>query len=60
MIQVKTFYTTEHMELEEHINAFIRNNNIEIVDIKYSTLLDTYNNIIMEFGMIIYKEKGNE
>lgn len=57
MIQVKTFQTTEHIELEEHINTFLeRNQDIEVVDIKYSTLLDTYNNIIMEFAMIIYKE----
>ena len=56
--KTKLFSTKEHFEIDEQINNFIEREDCQIVDIKFSSLLDTYNNIIMCFALLIYKEKG--
>ena len=59
MIKVREFHDTENIELESYINEFLERNEgeIELIDIKYNTFLDTYHNNIMSFALVIYKEK---
>lgn len=57
MIKVREFQNTENIELEDYINEFLeRNQDIELIDIKYNTFLDTYHNNIMSFALVIYKD----
>lgn len=61
MIKVKTFIMNScnrlhHERLDNAINDFIAENNVEVVDIKYSTSLDQGSWI--PSAMLIYKERG--
>ncbi len=62
MIKVREFHDTKNIELESYINEFLEKNEgeIELIDIKYNTFLDTYHNNIMSYALVIYKEKGDE
>jgi hypothetical protein len=65
MVKVKTFTTgsaniLHHEMLDKHINKFLVENDVEVVDIKYSTC--AYANQMgggawMASAMLIYKEK---
>ncbi len=63
MIKVKTFIMKgstnplHHERLDNAINNFIAENNIEVVDIKYSTSLSDQHSWIPS-AMLIYKEQG--
>lgn len=68
MIQVKTFIIgnshnpLHHGRLDNQINKFIKENDIEVIDIKYSTSAITNG---MEFqwipsAMLIYKENASK
>lgn len=59
MLRVKEFMTKERFEIDEQINAFIENehNGVgKVIDIKFNTFLDTYHNVIMSSGLLIYDE----
>ena len=58
MIKFREFMTKENLTLEEQLDSFVEYNNVEILDIKYQVMLDTYHNIIMSFALVMYKEKG--
>ena len=65
MIKVKTFLMNStnplhHERLDRAINSFIETNNIEVVDIKYSTSCSSNGNGTYNWipsAMLIYKEK---
>ena len=65
MTKVKVFFVRQglphpHEKLEYQINKFLEENNIEIIDIKYSTCScsDARGNLIwMPTAMLIYKTK---
>lgn len=64
MIKVKTFVmnsanTIHHERLDKAINSFIESNNVEVVDIKYSTCCCSNGNGTnwIPSAMMIYKEK---
>ena len=69
MIKVKTFVIKNsnnicHPErLDNYINNFLAENDIEVVDIKYSTAMAVLQNsevyIWKPSAMLIYKEKDN-
>ena len=59
MLRVKEFMTKERFEIDEQINAFIEDehNGVgKIIDVKFTTFLDTYHNIIMSSALLIYDE----
>ena len=58
MIKFREFMTKENLTLEEQLDSFVEYNDVEILDIKYQVILDTYHNIIMSFALVMYKEKG--
>ena len=47
MIKFREFMTKENLTLEEQLDSFVEYNDVEILDIKYQVMLDTYHNIIM-------------
>lgn len=55
--KTKLFLSKQNFEIDEQINEFIEREDCQIIDIKFSSLLDTYHNIIMFFALVIYKEK---
>ena len=46
MIKFREFMTKENLTLEEQLDSFVEYNDVEILDIKYQVMLDTYHNII--------------
>lgn len=56
MKKVKLFMSKEGYEVDEQINEFVENRNIEIIDVKTDTFLDTTHDIIMTSAMLIYEE----
>ena len=62
MIKVKEFNTNKYFDVDDQINGFIeeytKERIMKIIDIKYSTLLDTKNDIIMSFALLIYEDLG--
>ena len=56
MKKVKLFMSKEDYEVDEQINEFVENRNIEIIDVKTDTFLDTTHDIIMTSAMLIYEE----
>lgn len=62
MIKVKEFNTSKYFDVDDQINGFIeeytKERMMKIIDIKYSTLLDTKNDIIMSFALLIYEDLG--
>lgn len=65
MIQVKTFVISNssnilhHEKLDNQINAFLSANDVEVIDIKYSTC-SSWNgtgNLWSPSAMLIYKKK---
>lgn len=68
MIKVKTFVIKNsdnphhHERLDGYINAFLAENDIEVVDIKYSTAMASYSTGGYSWkpsAMLIYKTKDN-
>ena len=57
-MKVKIFDYEDEIDLEEDINAFIRNNNIEVIDIKdqVSSSIFEEEQVFCFSGMIIYIE----
>ena len=60
MIKVKTFDPNSanplhHERLDNEINSFIANNDIEVIDIKYSTAFAE--NQFIASALLVYKEK---
>lgn len=56
MKKVKLFTSMKNYEVDEQINDFIKNHNVEIIDVKSNTFLDTSNDIIMTSCLLIYEE----
>lgn len=59
MKKVKLFTSMKNYEVDEQINDFIKNHNVEIIDVKSNTFLDTSNDIIMTSCLLIYEEIEN-
>ena len=57
MRKVVLFTTKENFEVDEQINNFVEKNDVIIVDVKYTTFLDTTHDIIMTSALLIYEEK---
>ncbi|MBQ9018873.1 MAG: sporulation protein Cse60 [Bacilli bacterium] len=59
MMKVKIFDYEDEIDLEEDINDFINNNNIEVIDIKYQVSVGVFSEeqVFCFSGMIIYIEK---
>ena len=57
-MKVKIFDYEDEIDLEEDINSFISDNNIEVIDIKYqvSSFVSGEEQIFCFSGMIIYIE----
>ena len=57
-MKVKIFDYEDEIDLEEDINSFINNNNIEVIDIKYQISSSIYaeEQVFCFSGMIIYIE----
>ena len=54
-MKVKTFHSNSQMELDKWINNFISSPDIEVIDIKFSTV---FNQRVVRFSaMVIYKDK---
>ena len=58
-MKVKIFDYEDEIDLEEDINDFISDNNIEVIDIKYQISSSIYaeEQVFCFSGMIIYIEK---
>lgn len=59
MIKFKEFMTKENYEIDEQINDFIEDEHNGVnkyYDVKFTTFLDTYHNIIMSSALLIYDE----
>ena len=58
-MKVKIFDYEDEIDLEEDINDFISNNNIEVIDIKYQVSSSIFGEeqVFCFSGMIIYIEK---
>ena len=59
MIKFKEFITQENYEIDEQINDFIEDEHNGVnkcYDVKFTTFLDTYHNIIMSSALLIYDE----
>ena len=60
MLLVKTFTERDHKILDKAINGFIAENAIEdIIDIKFSTTLDSGHNSCCMSAMLIYRKKSS-
>lgn len=57
MKKVILFTTKQNYEVDEQINDFVERYDVEIVDVKSNTFLDTYHNIIMTSALLIYEEE---
>ena len=57
-MKVKLFDTEDEMDLEEDINAFIMNNSIEVIDIKYQVGVGIFSEeqVFCFSAMVIYTE----
>lgn len=58
-MKVKIFDYEDEIDLEDDINDFINNNNIEVIDIKYQVSSSIFGEeqLFCFSGMIIYIEK---
>ncbi len=58
-MKVKIFDYEDEIDLEDDINDFINNNNIEVIDIKYQVSVGVFSEeqVFCFSGMIIYIEK---
>ena len=58
-MKVKIFDYEDELDLEEDINEFISDNNIEVIDIKYQVSVGVFSEeqLFCFSGMIIYIEK---
>ena len=58
-MKVKIFDYEDEIDLEEDINEFINNNDIEVIDIKYQVSVGVFSEeqVFCFSGMIIYIEK---
>lgn len=58
-MKVKIFDYEDEIDLEEDINEFIKNDNIEVIDIKYQVSVGIFSEeqVFCFSGMIIYIEK---
>lgn len=57
MKKVILFTTRQNYEVDEQINDFVERYDVEIIDVKSNTFLDTYHNIIMTSALLIYEEE---
>lgn len=59
-MKVKIFDESHEEDLEDDINYFLSNNDIEVIDIKYqlSIMYDNKEQIFCFSAMIIYNEKN--
>lgn len=57
MKKVILFTTRQNYEVDEQINDFVERYDVEIIDVKSNTFLDTYHNIIMTAALLIYEEE---
>ncbi len=57
-MKVKVIDESHEKDLEEEINSFISNNEIEIIDIKFSTSISVFSSeqIYCFSALIMYKE----
>ncbi|MBR1936057.1 MAG: sporulation protein Cse60 [Bacilli bacterium] len=57
-IRVKIFDYEDELDLEEDVNSFISNNNIEVIDIKYQVSASVFSEeqIFCFSAMIIYND----
>lgn len=56
MIKVKEFY--ENGVLDKQINEFVKENDIEIIDIKYSAFIENFDMLYVgSRALLIYKDK---
>lgn len=60
MKKVILFTTRQNYEVDEQINDFVERYDVEIIDVKSNTFLDTYHNIIMTAALLIYEEEKGE
>ena len=58
-MKVKIFDYEDEIDLEEDINDFISNNNIEVIDIKYQVISSIFGEeqVFCFSGMIVYIQK---
>ena len=58
-MKVKIFDENHEKDLENSINSFINNNDVEIIDIQFRTAVSIYSNeqIYCFSAMILYKNK---
>lgn len=57
-MEVKTFLSTYHGDIDEEVNAFLKNS-VEFIDIKYNSTIaiDGYNNVIQQYSaLLVYEE----
>lgn len=59
MKKVKLFTSMKNYEVDKQINNFIKKHDVEIIDVKLNTFLDTSNDIIMTSCLLIYEEIEN-
>lgn len=57
MVKVKLFMTKRNYEVDEQINDFIEREDVEVIDIKSNTFLDTTHDIIMTSSLLIYNKQ---
>ena len=62
LMKVKIFDYEDEVDLEEDINSFIQNNNIEVIDIKYQVSVGIFSEeqVFCFSGMIIYVENSKK
>ncbi|MEY8701005.1 sporulation protein Cse60 [Streptococcus ferus] len=59
-MKVKTFLSTYHEDIDEEINAFLSENSINFIDIKYNSTIvtDSYNNVIQQYSVLLVYEEA--
>lgn len=55
MIKFKEFVTSKNETVEEKLNDFVKENDIDVIDIKYNVIYDKEWDIFMSFALLVYK-----
>lgn len=56
MVKVKLFMTKENLDVDAQINDFLEKEDVEVIDIKSNTFLDTNDDVIITSALLIYKK----
>ena len=62
-MEVKTFLSIYHWDIDLEVNDFLSKNSVKFIDIKYNSTITTdgYNNVIQQYSaLVVYEEVEND